>query len=359
MKRTVKIILFCVVVVACAALAIHKLALLRPASHVADDDDDAGPAPQVATVISVQTGTLKLATLHQYVHGYGTIVPAPATTGQPSADAQLAPPSAGVVAKVSVVEGQHVEKGDVIAELNSGSMTAAFAEQEVERQQQLYAQQNTSQRNLQNAQAQLALLRVTAPLSGTVTRLNVKAGGAVDVNTVVAEVMDLTRLAVRADIPAAEAAAVNAGEEVQVLTQTPVTATIAFVSPGVDASNGTVSLWASLPPDSSLRPGQFVTLQITTGVHTNCLAAPVESVVADENGQSTVGVVHGDEADQIAVQTGFRDNGWVEIDGAGLKAGDTVVTVGAYGLPDKTKIQVVNPSTDETPATNVNSSTAQ
>ena len=34
--------------------------------------------------------------------------------------------------------------------------------------------------------------------------------------------------------------------------------------------------------------------------------------------------------------------GW-KIEGGGLKAGDSVVTVGAYGLPEKTKIKVVNP----------------
>jgi hypothetical protein len=31
----------------------------------------------------------------------------------------------------------------------------------------------------------------------------------------------------------------------------------------------------------------------------------------------------------------------VEISGTGLKAGDSVVTVGAYGLPEKTKIRVL------------------
>ena len=38
------------------------------------------------------------------------------------------------------------------------------AEQELARQKELFAQQNTSQKNLQAAEAQLALLRVTAPL---------------------------------------------------------------------------------------------------------------------------------------------------------------------------------------------------
>jgi membrane fusion protein (multidrug efflux system) len=296
------------------------------------------------TVVSVQTNALKLAILHRYVQGYGTVEPAPATTNAPPAGASLAAPVAGVVTKINALEGQHVEKGDLLVELNSGTMTAENAEREVARQKQLYAQQNTSLKNLQNAEVQLALLHVTAPLSGTVARINVKPGQAVDLTTVVAEVMDLNRLAVSAQIPAAEANGVAVGGELQVLTEPPVTGTISFISPDVDKGNGTVLVRALLPPGGLLRPGQFVSLRIVTAVHANCLAAPAESVITDEQGKSVIAIVTGDEAVQHAVKTGLREDGLVEIEGEGLKAGDTVVTVGAYGLPPKTKVRVVSPS---------------
>jgi len=131
-----------------------------------------------------------------------------------------------------------------------------------------------------------------------------------------------------------------------------VTATLSFVSPAVDADNGTILTRAVLPADSGLRPGQFVQLKIITAVHTHCLAAPAESVVTDINGQNVIALVNGDAALQTPVQTGFRENGWVEITGAGLKEGDSLVTVGAYGLPEKTKIRVANPPAGETSATN-------
>jgi multidrug efflux pump subunit AcrA (membrane-fusion protein) len=98
-----------------------------------------------------------------------------------------------------------------------------------------------------------------------------------------------------------------------------------------------------LPAASGLRPGQFVQLKIVTGVHPDCLAAPEASLVTDENGRSIIELVNGNEAVPMPVQTGFRENGWVEVAGEGLKEGDAVVTVGAYGLPAKTKIQVANP----------------
>ena len=142
-----------------------------------------------------------------------------------------------------------------------------------------------------------------------------------DVNTVVAEVMDLNRLAVSAEIPAAEASDLKSGEEFQVLSGPPVTTDTFVCQPGGGRNNDTVLTRALLPADSGLRPGQFVPLHIVTAVHTNCLAAPDESVVTDESGKSVIALVKGDEATQMPVQTGLRENGWVEIAGTGTQGG--------------------------------------
>jgi len=311
------------------------------------------------TVVSVQVGTLRRMTLRHYVTGYGTVGPAPATAAQPAAGAELAAPGAGVVAGVNVIEGQHVDKGDVLMELNSGTATFAYARAEANRQKKLFARQNTSLKSLQDAEAQLAALEIVAPVSGTVTRLNVKPGEAVDVNMPVAEVVDLSRLAVNTEIPAAETTDLKTGAEVQVQSEKPVTAMLSFVSPAVNSKNGTIRMWILLPADSGLRPGQFVPFRIVTAVRTNCLAAPEESVATDVAGHSVIALVRGDAAVQTPVQTGFRENGWVEVEGTGLKAGDAVVTVGAYGLPEKTRIQVTHPPEGETSETDPSSSPAR
>jgi membrane fusion protein (multidrug efflux system) len=336
------------VIVVVLGLGIY--ALVKSHSPASGSEDEAA-SENVPTVVTVQLGALKQMTLHHYVSGYGTVEAAPATANQPAAGAQLAAPSASVVAKVNVMAGQQVQKGDVLVELNSGTATFDSAQAQAERQEKLYAQQNTSLKNLQEAEAQLAALQVTAPLSGTVTRLNVKPGEAVDVNMPVAEVIDLSRLAVSSEIPAAEASDLKTGQEVQVQGEKPVTATLSFVSPAVDAKNGTILTRALLPADGGLRPGQFVQLKIVTAVHTNCLAAPSESVVTGDSGQSVIALVNGDAAAQTPVTTGLREDGWVEVAGTGLKEGASVVTVGTYGLPEKTKIRVLG-AADEPMATN-------
>jgi multidrug efflux pump subunit AcrA (membrane-fusion protein) len=120
----------------------------------------------------------------------------------------------------------------------------------------------------------------------------------------------------------------------------------------VNKDNDTVLVRALLPSGGALKPGQFISLRIVTAVHTNCLAAPVESVVMNEDGKSFIALVNGDDAKLIPIKIGLHENGLVEIAAPELKAGDLVVTVGAYGLPDKTKIHVQNSTGDDTSSTN-------
>jgi membrane fusion protein (multidrug efflux system) len=337
-----KIILWAVVILCVAGGVVAIVLWQRHPKKYPDSssDEDNGPPP----LVTVQVGQLKQTTLHHYVTGYGTVDPAPATGNEPAAAVRLSAMTAGIVEKVNVVEGEAAKKGDVILELSSAGTTLKYAEEEVTRQKKLYAEQNTSLRNLQNAEAQLTPLRVIAPLSGTVVRVNVTPGAAVDLTTVVAEIVDLNRLTIRAEIPAADAVELKSDEAALTLTTPPVTANLSFVSPLENTTNGTILIRADLPPNSRLHPGQYVELRVTTGTHTNCLAAPAESVVTDIAGNSVIALVKGDEAAQTPVKTGFSENGWVEVSGTNLKAGDAVVTVGAYGLPDKTKIQVAKPS---------------
>jgi membrane fusion protein (multidrug efflux system) len=345
MKRT-KVIIG-VILVLCIGLGIFAL-IKMSASGTSGDSDDIPAADNVTNIVTVQVGELKRMTLHRYIDGYGTIEASPATANEPAAGGTLAAPTAGVVSKMNVVPGQHVEKGDVLAELNSSTVTFDYAKTEVERQKKLFEQQNTSLKNVQDAQAQLLLLQVIAPVSGTVTSVNVKPGQAVDPTTIVAEVMDLNRLAITTKIPAAHADKLQAGQEIQILSDPPITASLSFVSPAVSADDATVYAWAALPPDSQLRPGQFVPFKIVSETHTNCLAAPAQSVVTDDDGNSIIMLVNGSEADQTQVQAGLREDNWVEVVASGLKESDRVVTVGAYGLPDKTQIQIIKPAQENT-----------
>jgi membrane fusion protein (multidrug efflux system) len=115
---------------------------------------------------------------------------------------------------------------------------------------------------------------------------------------------------------------------------------VVFIGPEVDPAADTVRVRTSVPSASPLRPGQFVNLRITAEVHEGRLAVPVASIVTHE-GVSEIAIVNGDQAVKRKVTVGLQDGNLVEVDGEGLAEGMTVVTEGAYGLPEQSRIQVI------------------
>ena len=76
------------------------------------------------------------------------------------------------------------------------------------------------------------------------------------------------------------------------------------------------------------------------GAIPDALVVPAAAVLTGAAGATSVMVVGADgRAHQRAVQVGIRQDGEVQI-AKGLSGGETVITTGAYGLPDNTRVQV-------------------
>lgn len=339
------------------ALALLGLAGCGPSS------EESTPA---STEVAVEVGQVIRTTLRAYLDTYGAVEPEPAAGGRPAGAAYLTTPVAGLVRTVPVAEGQAVRAGDLVirlddrmaqAEADRARARALFAQQTLEREQTLLAQHNTSQKRFEEAQQALALARadlataegmlaqvqLRSPLDGVVSRVHVLPGQSVDLNTVVAEVVDLRRLVVTARLPAGEAVRVKAGQAADVSTGEDgapvIPATVSFVGPSVDPKTGTVLVRLTVPADSGLRPGGFVRVRIVVEEHPERLAVPRESVYTDGDGRSTLSVVTGDSARQSVVRVGLQDGDLIEVEGPDLFEGATVVTVGSYALPEKTKVR--------------------
>ena len=326
----------------------------------ADADDKPAVEEKVVTEVPVHVGKITLATLHDYVVGYGMVEPEPAANGHPAAGAKLTSPTAGVMVEAPGMEGQRVKKGDLIFRLDSRAADAAVdvAEKNLARQQQLITVEGTSKKALLDAEQQLAvarvqqaLLRVESPVSGVVVRYNARAGEAVDTTTVLAEIIDLDRLIATVRIPTAEAECLKTNQPVELsggrravsaaaASSNAVPGVVTYLSPQVEAATDTVLVRVSIPSGSSLRPGQFVSARIVCETRNERLVVPVESVFTTD-GASVIAVVEGDKAIQKPVKTGLREGGLVEVAGDGLKEGMTIVTVGAYALPKETKIRIL------------------
>ena len=346
---------------AAAAIALIALDLggCKPAAPAEEE--------KIVTEVAVQVGKVIRTDLHARVEAYGMVETEPAKGGHPGGGARLAAPAAGIVLAVPDTEGQNVKAGDIVLRLDDRMAKAAmekaqhalaFAQQVAARQDRLKAIDGTSERVIQEAQQQvaaaqsevasaraaLAQVQLASPLDGVVAQINVSPGQAVDPNMVVAVIVDLNRLVATASVPAAEAALLKQGQPAELFIasadQPAATGSVSFVSPSVDPKTGAALVRVALPKDSGLRPGQFVRLRIVSEERPGRLAVPRESVVKAEEGQ-VIFVVTRDNAVQKAVKTGVRDGNLVEVEADGLKEGDTIVTVGAYGLPKETKIKVM------------------
>jgi membrane fusion protein, multidrug efflux system len=322
---------------------------------------------EVQTEVAVQVGTVMKADLQARVEAYGIVEPEPAKSGHPGGGAKLAAPFAGIVVAVHVTEGQSVKAGDMVVELDDRMAQATvekarhaltFAQQVADRLggliptgavsmqlKQEADQRLAAPRELASAQAAVAQVQLASPLDGVVARINVQPGQSVDLNTMVAEIIDPKRLVVTVDVPAEEAVQLRTGQTADVFmdnAKKPITTgRVSFVSPSVDQKTNAVLVRLTLPEDSQLRSGQFVRTRIVTQELTDRLAVPRDSVLKVED-EEVIYVVEGDKAVQTPVKTGLRHGNLVEVMADGLKEGDTIVTVGAYGLPKETKIKITN-----------------
>jgi len=290
------------------------------------------------TEVAVHVGKISLATLRHGVTAFGTVEPEPGAANKAPASAQIKSPAAAIVSDVNCFEGQQVEKGQTLFTLNNIRKPDGSVEP--------------------------ALLKITAPLSGTVVYVNVRPGEVTDpeTQTPLVEVVDLSRLIVAANVPSPQMSALKVGQTVEIVPQqaevhdTSAAAETAVPSPAPVTLTGTVTLIEdrvdpktdmgpvdiSVPAEAGLRPGQFVRVRIITEERRDCLTVPSRSIVKNQSGEWVIYLVSGKQAIQQPVKVGFREGDTVQVQSLVLQPGDKVVTNGAYGLPGKTKIRILS-----------------
>lgn len=327
--------------------------------------------------VTVHVGTINKATLHRAVTAYGLVEPQPAGVNSVPSAAHIASPFAGVLAQVNCHEGQKVKQGSLLFSLDSrladlqvekAKQALSFAKFTYERQKELLAAEGTSQKNfeeaqqqyenakneLANAQTQAKLLQIVAPIDGVITRMNVRPGEAVETTTVLADIADLEKLVVTAAVPSREALQLQVGQTVEIDAGgngARESGKLIFISSEVDPSSDTVMVRATLPTNTTQKLGQFLAIRIICEEHKDCLAIPETGLVRDEEGKPAIMLVEGETAVRENVTVGIKDAGLVEIAAEGLKEGLPVVTEGAYGLPDRTKIIIIQENKEVTDTT--------
>ena len=226
----------------------------------------------------------------------------------------------------------------------------------VTRQQSIVAakgQLTSAQAKYAGSEAQLSYTQVRSPINGTVTDRPPYVGETPLPGTALLTVMDMNTIIAKAHIPQTAAQQLRAGDAATISVagiEKSAEGEVTLVSPALDPNSTTVEIWVSAPNKSgALRPGSAAKLDIVSSKQKSALAVPSIALVQATDGTHVMVVDKTSIAHDTTVQTGIADSEQqlTQIT-SGLKAGERVVTVGAYGLPDGAK--VIPPSDNLAPA---------
>ena len=197
------------------------------------------------------------------------------------------------------------------------------------------------------AQAQLGYTEIRSPIDGYVTDRPLFAGETAAAGTPVITVMDTSALIAKVHIPQVEAQRLGLGGEASLTVpgvDDPVPAKITLISPALDAGSTTVEVWLRVEnKKNALKAGTSVQASITGKTVDNAMLIPTEAVQSTTNSEGSgkfVLVMASDgTAHKRPVTLGIQTTEQVQIL-TGLTAKDTVITTGAYGLDEGTKVKV-------------------
>jgi membrane fusion protein (multidrug efflux system) len=273
--------------------------------------------------------------------------------------------AAGQITRLNVEEGDWVEKGQVLLELDPREQNLLVQEARVKSETarlELTRMQNMAERGLETDRAleearqteqvnqamlELAKVRlsdhfVRAPFSGRITVRHVELGQTIESGTATLALADVEPMQVKLFLPEKVVRRLAVGQPVEVRcdvdAETAFESVLERIAPVVDAATSTVKVTLRVDdPAARERTGSFVRARVTTDVHEQVIAVPRKALVS-EAGATYLFVAEADSVRRVDVETGYTDGDWIEVL-EGVAANDAVVVIGQGGLRDGSQIE--------------------
>src|SRR4051812_2638060 len=288
--------------------------------------------------------------------------------------ASLSAPAAGRIGSVLVTTGQTVQAGQTLIVLDQAPFASALAsaeaalaaaERAADRQKRLADEGIVPRKDAEQAAADAAKARadaaearrmnaqssLQAPISGVITRLNASLGGSVDPSQPLVEITDATAVDVLLNVTPTQAAKVRAPQKValsagQSADGEPLgIGQVVDVSSTIDSITRGVLVRVQAPTTRRpLRIGETVFGSIGVTTIARAIVIPNEALVPEGDAFHVFVVDANGIAHAHEVVVGARSRAGVQIL-EGLKAGDRIVTAGAYGVQDSVKVVPLVPDT--------------
>jgi multidrug efflux pump subunit AcrA (membrane-fusion protein) len=199
-----------------------------------------------------------------------------------------------------------------------------------------------------NAEAQLQYSEVRSPIDGVVTDGPWYPGMMPQAGAPLVTVMNLSQMIAKAHIPQSQAMLLKKGDDASVKiagADEETKGKVILVSPALDPGSTTVEIWVEAAnPDGVLKAGASAALSMVAKTVKDAIIVPAQALITDEEGKKSVMVIGSDGvAHKRDVEIGIVTPDSVQI-ASGVKPGEQVVTDGAYGLPDNTKVKIETPA---------------
>ena len=296
----------------------------------------------------------------------------------------------GEITKVAFREGQDVQKGALLFQLDPRTFQAALARAEAslsrnktilnnarkdyERYSQLVkdgivtqeqaegyrtraesaaADVVADQAAVESARTQLTFCTITAPISGRLGALAIDRGNVVKANDVV--LVTINKLApinasftiTEKDLPVVKrqmaAGRMSVVAEVPGVSGVKETGVVTFIDNAIDSTTGTIRIKASFDNAKKLLwPGQFVNFSITMAILHNAVVIPSQAIQTGQKGQFVFVVKPDATAEIRPIISGPVSQGLTVIE-KGVQAGEQVVIDGQMRVIPGGKIEIKQP----------------
>lgn len=278
--------------------------------------------------------------------------------------------SPGVVRKIYVDEGDYVEKGDLLAQIDATILLSQIEEIELNleltttvynRQKRLWDQNIGSEiqylqakNNKENLERRLATVReqyektqIKAPISGIIDEIAIKEGEAAAAGFGAIRVVQISDLNITADISEKYIHSVKKGNTAHILIpgqDLSFEKKIDAVSQVINPDTRTFSVEISIPSEmKQIKPNMLAVVRINDYTHENALVVPV-NVIQNDGSSDFLFVAEKNSDNWIArkktVKTGKYYNNDVEIMD-NLSAGEKVIISGYQNLASGQSINIV------------------
>lgn len=275
----------------------------------------------------------------------------------------------GRIEKISVREGQSVNKGEALIYLNGDVLRNSIAELETslelaetvyKRRENLWKQnigseiqyleaknsKESLQRRLATTYSELNKTIIRAPFGGSVEELPIKEGEMAQPGMPMIRLVSLDDMYITADVSEAHIGIFRLGDSVEVnfpAYSLNLNSTISAIGQVINRENRTFTMEVALPPNSGkYKPNQVVILNIKDYANQNAMIVPAKLIQKDDEGDYLYLVEEGDEglvAKKVHIEAGASYKNRTEIVG-GLDGIEKIIHKGFREVSDGLKIQI-------------------